>query len=318
MQRFLKQYFRSYKSHLLAIDIGAYSIKLLEMKIDKGRPSISALGSIASPSAREGKLDEEELVIALNQLITTCSVSATEVITAISGTKVITRQIRLPAMPDQELAKAVFSEAQEHIPLPIDDLTVRYVKLSQEQVEQTNYLNVMLIAVPTALVEQYYHIFLMAGLKVTAMDLQAFGLWRLFGQEKDSDALAVADIGYSHSQLMVIKDGEIKFLRGMAEGGRTMNEAEGVDNLAREIKRSLSFYQSQPGSFPVSNMIFSGGSCNTNGFVDGLKERLEVNVEIKTPDCWNSFILDNPSIMKYDPSYAMALGLLMGEVPSNV
>lgn len=313
MQRFLKQYFRRYKSHLLAIDIGAYSIKLVEMQLDKGLPSISALGSIASPSPREGKLDEEELVRALSRLITTCAVSTTEVITAISG-KVITRNIRLPVMPHQDLAKAVFSEAQEHIPLPINDLTVRYVKLSQE----TDYVNVMLIAVPTDLVEQYYHIFLMAGLKVTAIDLQGFGLWRLFGQGKNSDALAVADIGYSHSQLMVIKDGEIKFLRAMAEGGRTIKEAEGMDSLASELKRSLNFYQAQPGSSPVNNIILSGGSCNINGFANSLKDRLGINAEIKTPDCWNSLITDNPAIMKYDPSYAMALGLLMGEVPINV
>ena len=314
----LLTFFHRQKSHLLAIDIGTHSIKLMELKLTRGRPTLSALGSIATPALRDGRLDEEELVKSLTHLVDTTAVSTTEVLTAITGAKVITRQIRLPAMSDEELAKAVLTEAQEHIPVPITDLAIRYVKLGREQMDQAEYLNIMLIAVPTALVEQYYHIFLMAGLKVTAMDLQAFGLWRIFGQEQISNPLAVLDIGYGHSQLVVIKDGEIKYHRGMSEGGRTLKDPVGLDNLAREVQRSLDFYQSQPGGIPVTNIILTGGGCNIPGVADYLNNSWSITTEIRVPACWNSFIQDQPSLMQYDPSYAMALGLLLREVPSNV
>ncbi|WP_073235995.1 type IV pilus assembly protein PilM [Desulforamulus putei] len=363
MKKLLQKLLSRQQPCLTAIDIGSHTTKVMEIKRRKGLPYITALGSMPTPPLRDGvKLDEEELARVISRLVETAGVTGTEVITAISGSKVITRQIRVPVMPDAELQKTAWAEAKKHIPLPIEDLTVRYVKLGEESVDGMTHINLMLIAVPTALVEQVYHIFMMAGLKIRAVDLQAFALWRLFGKDQraatldkgNAEAVAVLEIGAGNSQLVIIKGGEIKFVRVMAAGGNAVIEAiaghyrisgeearqlteetttsfparlqldfylrQGIDTLAREVERSLDFYCSQPGSVPVNNILLAGGTAKLTGLADYLTERWGIVTEIKIPDCWNNYILNDQqeALFEYDPAYAVALGLLMGEVEEHV
>lgn len=315
MKRLLDKYLSKYRTSHVAIDIGTYTIKLLEIKVQKGRATIGAMGSIATPPLRDGRLDEAEVATALSQLVKNCAMNTRQVITAVPSTKGMVRQIRVPMMSDQELSKAVLNEAQQHIPRPIQDFTVRYVKLGPERGGDHQHLNVMLVAVPTSLIEQYYHIFLMADLQVTSMDLQPFGLWRLFAREKMEHPLALVDVGHSYSLLVVVEAGEIKFLRTIAEGGSSTTDVSSLDHLAREINRSLSFYQAQPGNNPVGNILLSGGGCKLKGIQQYLTDHLGIPVEDKIPEVWNFLIMDQLSLMPYDPSYAMVLGLLLGEVP---
>lgn len=350
----------------IAVDIGSDRIKVMEITFIKGIPNFVKIGSVQSPPLREGgKLDEEKLVAAISRLIETTGITGSEVVTSITGSKVITRQIKVPLMPDSELDKVVQAEAKKQIPLPLEDLTVRYVKLGEENLEGANFVNILLIAAPTLLVEQYYHIFMAAGLKIMVVDLQAFSLCRLFRKtqlstnEGNKMATAVLDIGSNHSQLVIMNNGVIKFVRVMAVGGVQVTEViannyqirrdeaqqlkeewgqifqgqeelaatsfpaklqlapfirEAIDNLAWEVSRSLDFYRSQPGSIFVSTIILTGGTSKLKGLAVYLTEKWGIDTKIMVPDYWQNYLSTNEGCpLEYDPSFAVSLGLLMGE-----
>lgn len=308
MKTFFRQLLRP-RPCLTAVDIGTYEIKLIELRKNQGVPLIKNYTSLATPPSRAGRLAEEEIAQAIASLTELAGVKGQEVITAISGSRVITRQIKLPLMADQALEDAVKSEAARHLPLPVEELTLRYVKLGQEQEAGVDQLNVMLIAVPTALVEQYYHIFFMAGLTLKAIDLQAFGLWRLFGRPANPDLLAVFDIGSTYSQVLVLQAGEIKFLRGI-----TLGSNAGIDNLALELKKSLDYYCGQRAAASITRVILTGGGSKLRGVEQYLSKICGLPTQVAIPDCWQSYDKKLSQDFPYDPSYAIPLGLALREV----
>lgn len=226
------------KNHFMGIDIGTYEIKVAEVKIIDGVPEVVSLRRHpAPPGVWTEQFDEESLVQALKEV---ANPQLKEVITCVGGEKVISRIIRFPQMPGNELEAAVKFEIQKFVPTPVDQLIIRHVPLEgtagdQEKDpkikihiprtgetgeisgKQEEGQDVLILAVPAATVFQYYSLFSRAGLVVTAVDLKAFALWRVFGRTVQC-AVAIADIGAKTSHLVLVKDGVIKFVRLLPAG----------------------------------------------------------------------------------------------------
>jgi type IV pilus assembly protein PilM len=193
-------------------------------------------------------------------------------------------------------------------------------------------------------VYQYHSIFLRAGMTVTAFDLQAFALWRVFGRDL-AGTVAIIDIGERTSQLVVVKNGSIQFIRLMPVGGESLTKAItetfSVDvNQARELKeessvaRNSEIYlqngvQQRIGNtlregltelikevrrslnfcatqerLSVERIVLSGGTSKLHGITDYCQEMLGIKTEIGSPQAG----LPGEN---FDPVYSVALGLAM-------
>jgi type IV pilus assembly protein PilM len=179
---------------------------------------------------------------------------------------------------------------------------------------------------------------------VTAFDLQAFALWRVFGRDIDGTA-AIIDIGEKSSQFVVVKDGAIRFIRLLPVGGitltRVITSAFSVESAqAERLKEESSVAQDseiykQGGSAQrisgvlregltelirevnrslnfyatqerqsVERIILSGGTSKLNGITDYCQEKLGIKAEIGVAQTGLPW-------QGFDPAYAVALGLAM-------
>lgn len=367
MREFLKRLIPR-KTHFMGIDVGTYEIKAAEVKVVGGEPEVVALRRCPSPQGVWSKeFDEEKLVEALKEI---ANPGLKEVITCIGGENVIGRIVRLPPMDEKELEKAVRFEVERFVPTPVDQLIIRSVWLEGGEDEQKKAprlkifpprtrggreiegvtgegRNLLILAVPAAVVYQYHSIFSRAGLVVAAVDLQAFALWRLFGRGVQG-TVAIADIGAQTSHLVVVREGVIRFLRLLPVGSNAVTaflantygvefaEAEkmkleaaasreeegpsfpsllraadlfhgGIMEIARELKRSLEFYSAQEKA-QVERVILSGGAVKLKELPEHFQEALGVPVEVGRPD------IRLPDESSYDPAYAVAMGLALREV----
>lgn len=157
-----------------------------------------------------------------------------EVITCIGGEKLISRVVRLPAeINDKELEITARFELEKIVPMPLDRLIIEQVRLEDKtrtqketsKIDREKGQNVLLLAVPAATVYQYYGIFSRTGLVVTAIDLQAFALWRLFGQATEG-TLAIVEIGANTTHFIMVKDGLIRFLRLLPVGSNMLTNEQ--------------------------------------------------------------------------------------------
>jgi Tfp pilus assembly PilM family ATPase len=57
----------------------------------------------------------------------------------------------------------------------------------------------------------------------------------------------------------------------------------GVESLARELVSSLTYYQSQPGSLGIGEVVVTGGTARLGGLADELGRLLGVPVRIGDP-----------------------------------
>jgi type IV pilus assembly protein PilM len=340
------------KVHFMGVDIGAHSIKVVETRIlDNDVEIVSQHCYPSVPGVWTDNFDEEALVIALKQ----GNIPLNEVVSCIGGEKVITRSSWFPAMSDKELAGAVQIEIGKFLPVSTEHMEVRYIRLDQDPDSEASRKSavsiaegagqkVLLLAVPSATVYQYHSIFSRAGMTVTAFDLQAIALWRVFGRDLAGTA-AIIDIGERASQLVVVKNGSVQFIRLMPVGGEILTKAVAgtlsVDAAkARELKEGSSVardneiylqsgvpqrignalregltelikevrrslnFCSTQENLSVERIILSGGTSKLNGIADYCQEMLSLKTEVGVAQAG----LPGQGV---DPAYAVALGLAM-------
>ena len=355
------------KNHFMGIDIGTCEIKAAEVKIIDGFPEVVALRRCpASPGVWTDELDEESLVMALQEI---ASPNLKEVITCIGGENLVSRLTRLPRMSDKELEAAARFEIEKFVPIPADQLIIRYVRLDPEEEKERNGpkikrfmprsgetkensdhheegQNILLLAAPAAIIYQYHSIFSRAGMVVRAIDLKAFALWRLFGRTEE-DCTAIVDIGSKTSQLLLVKDGLIKFNRLLPAGGeiltgyisenfgislqearQMMEEAavtlddqgdfkasrisnalqEVLPEITRELERSLDYCRQE--NMTAKKLVLSGGTSKLTGLTDYLEDVFELPVVVGIPP------VEFSESLTYDPAYAVAIGLALREACS--
>lgn len=234
------------KTQFAAVDIGSKEIKIVEISTTDGTPVVTAFGRIATPAGVPGDpVDEEALVNALNKVVLTSGMQTKEVIATVSGDRVITRHIKVPTMPDKELETAIKFEAEKFIPIPVNELIIRYLNLGEIEAGGEKNLHLLLAAVSTSFIYDYYGIFARAGLIVAAIDLQSLCLWRVFSAlstcAANEGTVGILDIGASTTQFLVVCDRSLQFTRTLPVGGnlltRSLAEHYGFDfEEAQRIK----------------------------------------------------------------------------------
>jgi type IV pilus assembly protein PilM len=212
-----------------AVDIGAGEIKIAVLSCRRRRVICNLLHRYLSPGMEHLEEDRtDELAAALKAAFKSAPGAGRKVITAIGGQRVITRQLRLPAMPLKELEQAVVWEAEKLVPLPVDELVIRPVVLGESQNGESGLFHVLLVAVRKELVYRYYEAFDRAGLQITAIDLHHLALWRVFHGSfgypvHDGGVRAVLDLGFSSGQFIVLKGQELVYVRSLpVELGRLL------------------------------------------------------------------------------------------------
>ncbi|MBE3588252.1 MAG: type IV pilus assembly protein PilM [Thermoanaerobacteraceae bacterium] len=219
--------FRS--KNFTAVDVGMGEIKIAVLSCRRRKVICNLLHRYMSPGMEHLEGDgTDELAAALKAAFKSAPGAGRKVITAIGGQRVITRQLRLPAMPLNELEQAVVWQAEKLVPLPVDDLVIRPVVLGESQNGESGLFHVLLVAVRKELVYRYYDAFDRAGLQITAIDLQHLALWRVFHGPfgypvHDGGVRAVLDLGFSSGQFVVLKGQELVYVRSLpVELGRLL------------------------------------------------------------------------------------------------
>ncbi|MBP9814659.1 pilus assembly protein PilM, partial [Candidatus Woesebacteria bacterium] len=160
---------------LLGLDIGSHSIKLIEIARSGSTNTLLAAGSIPTPpkalsSPLEG--DRQAIAAAIRQLIHDTGAKSSSVALALPESQVFTRVIQVPALSSRELTSAISWEAEQYIPLPLDQVNIDYSVLRDAKETGTDKMDVLLVACPKTLLEKYLSIIEMAELIPVAAETE--------------------------------------------------------------------------------------------------------------------------------------------------
>jgi len=229
------------KNHLVGLDIGSHSIKLVEIEDTKKGRILKNFGIIGLPQEAivEGTIKEIGIVSsAIKTLYKNLKVKNKNVVTSISGYSVIVKKISIPKKDEAELETSIQDEAEQYIPFDINDVNLDYEVLTllaasekkgEEESEKGDkgIMDVMLVAAKKDIVEDYVSLLHLTGLSPAILDVDAFALQNAFElcTGNVSGCYAIVNVGAEELGINAIKDGISIFTRDSSYGGYQINEA---------------------------------------------------------------------------------------------
>lgn len=214
----------------IGIDIGASSIKVVQIKKEGGRAVLETYGSLSTGPYAEGEIGqvvpvaEEQLVAALNDLFKEANVSTKNAAVSIPASSSLVFLVELPPnIAEKDLSNIVQTEARKYIPVPItevsldwwaipnrssDNVTDDSPKLTKEQI-QNESTKVLVAAIHNDTLSKYQGLITDAKLQSDFFEIEMFSNVRAV-TDKDLSTVMLLDIGASKTKVSIVDRGVIQ------------------------------------------------------------------------------------------------------------
>jgi type IV pilus assembly protein PilM len=311
---------------VFGLDIGHGSLKVMQVGAQIGhkskKPKLLGYGttSFNSKSIDDGVIvDPETIANALLDLFKhnlIGDISTHRVALTIPSYRTFTRSISLPKMKDKDLDSAVSTEAEQYIPLAIDEMYLDYAKIR----EDADTTDLFVVAVPRKIVDSYVALTELVGLEPVLIETTMNAAAQLFARDEQSDVPAMLiDFGSLSSDISLC-DGQNVLVMGTVQGGGetftgSIKESLGVSEheawliktkyglnyskkqkeivgalegslllIVKEVQRMLRYYEDRFGSDrPIGQVVILGGGANIPGLGDWLTAKLRLPVRSCDP-----------------------------------
>jgi type IV pilus assembly protein PilM len=179
-------------SVVVGLDIEAGSVAAAEVRQNGEAPvSAAAIEPLAPGVFHEGEVvDPDRLVESLKALFSKHKLGK-DVRLGIGNQRVIVRTLRLPAIEDpKEMEAAVRFQAQEQIPMPLDQAVLEHQVVGGVPAEEgaQPQLDVVVVAARQDMVRSLIEPIRRAGLEPVGVDLAAFGMIRALAEAENGSA----------------------------------------------------------------------------------------------------------------------------------
>ena len=171
---------------LVGLEIEAGSVAATEVRVNgSARVTATAVAPLAPNVFHDGEVgDPDALAQTLKKLFAENKLSK-RVRLGIANQRVVVRTLRLPAIEDpKELDAAVRFQAQEQIPMPIDQAVLDHRVVggvSADDAEASAKVDVVVVAARREMISASLAPLRKAGLQPVGVDLSAFGMIRALG-----------------------------------------------------------------------------------------------------------------------------------------
>lgn len=238
-------------ARLVGLDIGSFAVRAVELSISGGQVTFERFAQVTLPpeAVRDGEVADPAAVgSAIRRLWSDGGFRGRRVVLGVANQRVIVRQAELPAMSEDDLQAALRFEAQELIPIPIDDALLDFQTLDETVgPEGEPRMRILLAAAQREMVRSHLAAVEAGGLSAAAVDVVPFALVRALTRDApafdaDGRAEAIVCIGGGVTNVVVHEQGIPRFVRVLLVGGNDITEAIARDlnvdlDTAEDLKR---------------------------------------------------------------------------------
>jgi type IV pilus assembly protein PilM len=233
----------------VGLDIGTDFIRAAQIKPSGSGNSLVAYGAVMMPfgAVVEGEIVDSQAVSgAIKELWKRTGLRVKDVAIGVSNQKVVVRLIDLPFMERDELAGAIQYQAQDYIPIPVEEAILDFQIIGDYMTPSDEHMmEVLLVAAQRDMIASAVSAVEGAGLRMAQVDVTAFALVRsLLGATKgwladDADA-GEAHISSGLTNIVVVERGIPRFTRVSSMAGNQFTQAiANVMNLTFEEAEQL-------------------------------------------------------------------------------
>ncbi|MEK7636061.1 MAG: type IV pilus assembly protein PilM [Patescibacteria group bacterium] len=337
---------------VLGVDIGTASIKAVEIAKSSPKPRLKNYGVLhtyghldrlnSAIQTNSLKISENDTAELLKKFIKKAKFNSRNAIASIPAFSAFITLIEMPIMSEAEINKSMAFQVKQHIPLPISDVAIEWVKIGERDEGGALKQQILFISIPKEIISRYQNIFKMAGLNLMALEVEGVSLVRALAVEPKTTV--IADIGAYSTNIIVtenyflksetitdfsgvsltqaIANGlqispkraeELKKMKGLkATGGEyelsTLPQPY-LDVIIKEIIREKDNYEKNYNN-KVERILLSGGSANLIGIEEYFEKQLNAPVDIGNPLARLSYPSEiNLLARELGPELAVAIGL---------
>lgn len=331
------------------LDIGATTLKLVWLEQKGGYFLKTAIMSPTPPKGMlsDSPLDEEEMAQSIRKAVTDAKIESKFVNVALSENQVYTKVLEMPILSDKELRSAIYWEAEQYIPVPLNSITLTWSILSKPQKPTPmDKMQVLMVGAPTVLIDKYKKILSMANLTISSMETEILSVIRSLVMGQNFPPTLIVNIGALNTSLAIVRNNVMVFTYSTAIGGAAINRAIAtdfgfsqqqaeeykrtygmsnkflggkigqattpiLDAIAAEAKKSLAFYSQKYRDTQISQIILAGGSANLPGIDAFFAKNCGVETVVANP--WKVLAPSQISknLIESAPDFVIAVGLAM-------
>ncbi len=213
---------------VIGIDIGASAIKIIQLKNERGLPTLETYGELqlgpyeGGDIGRTTNLPPTKIVEALVDILREAAASGTRATFALSYSSSFINVISVPALDEGQISAMLPVEARKYVPLSLSRVTLDWTALSVN--EEKRETEILLSAVYNEAFARYESIMQGAGLEIISNEIELFSSIRSVVTPADT-AVAMLDIGASSTRLYIIENGFVRKTHSVLMSGSEMSSA---------------------------------------------------------------------------------------------
>jgi type IV pilus assembly protein PilM len=239
-----------FEKQIIGLDIGSSTIKGIKLKKLKDGFELTGaeIFNLSSESVEELDPDIKHALY-VNTIKKICkqkNTTASAVISAIPGDSAIIKYIKVPFMTEDELKNMIPYDAEQYIPLGIEQVVFDYKVLNEVDEDNQKKLDVLLVAVKNETMNQHLQLLKDAGVEPSVIDVDSFALCNAYSLNLNDDSdtgvkadtVALINMGARLTTITICEKGIPRLTRDMNFGG---------NNFTKEIQRefNLPFAQAE-------------------------------------------------------------------------
>lgn len=298
--------------------------------------------------------DSSRMADELKHFISESGFGTKKAVLAIPEAKVFSTIINVPFRTEKEVSSFLEVQGNKIFPRPLSELVYSFAILGPNEINKAE-VDVNVVASGKDYVANLFDITRNAGLEVLAIESEAYATVRALirGQNiSENQAILVVNVGVGDADMMVIRNGFVRFSRNVTLGGvtftRAISQALGVseeqaeeykksyglddtvlegkiinamkpvaETLINEIKRTINFYSTRNSFSEFVRVIYSG-SAVMPGLLAFSAENLGMEVELANPFAGLNFSSKTnkvkENLINSGPIYTISVGLALKEV----
>lgn len=330
-----------------ALDIGTTAIRVVQLSRTNGGWSLEKYASVPVDMRVAGS-DSPEDQRKLSEVITTAigqsGIRTKNVVLGAPSTRTFATVIELAEMPAAELASTIKYQAEQYIPMSLDEAKVDWAVLGKSPKDPTKN-EVLLASIANSFSEQRLDLVESLGLNVVAIEPDSIAVCRALLPTGSTGGRVVLDFGDVTADLVVALGDSPRLIRSIPTGLRSLVKAsaqnlniqeqqamqfivkfglqpdklEGqivrsleaiMTQFVSEVVKSIKFFQTKYPDVPVAEILLSGYAATIPGFDAYLSQKVGLPTKPATP--WQYVRVpqeDQNALQDIASQFAVAVGL---------
>lgn len=336
-----------------ALDIGSSAIRVVQLKNSGNNHSLVRYGAApidVKVSLSDAAADQVKISDTISALISEVGITTNNVVVGLPSSKTFVTIVDLPKMSDAELGNTIKYQADQYIPMSVDEAKIDWAVLGNSPVEQTK-VEVLLASVTNKFSEQRMEMLEAIGLDVIGLEPDSLALARSLTPASSTGAQMVVDMGEYATDIVITLQGAPRLVRTIPTGGQSLLKAaiqnlnvdenqarqfvykfgldqtklEGqvyrallstVEVVASEVQKSIKFFATRYQGTPLNGIVTSGAAALLPGFHQYLSTSAG-NAPVQGGNSWQNVSYSNTAheqLMGINHQFAVAIGLAQRDV----